>query len=62
MVKPLPQIADFAHALGHIVDAEILDRESILDFPHVTGVETGACGLGRTEYTDDNVRPQAFWL
>ena len=29
---------------------------------HVTGVDTGARGRGRTEYTDANVRPHAFWL
>ena len=28
----------------------------------VTGVETGARGRGRTEYTDASVRPHAFWL
>jgi hypothetical protein len=28
----------------------------------VTGVETGALGFGRTEYTDASVRPHAFWL
>src|SRR5262249_39921655 len=29
---------------------------------HVTGVDTAARGLGRTEYTDASVRPHAFWL
>src|SRR2546425_6623122 len=29
---------------------------------HVTGVETGARGRGRTEYTEASVRPHAFWL
>src|SRR5262249_8469061 len=28
----------------------------------LTGVETHARGLGRTEYTEASVRPQAFWL
>ena len=28
----------------------------------VTGVDTGARVLGRTEYTDASVRPHAFWL
>src|SRR5687767_5922937 len=29
---------------------------------HETGVDTGARGRGRGEYTDASVRPHAFWL
>ena len=29
---------------------------------HSSGVETGACGSGRTEYADAMVRSRAFWL
>ncbi len=28
----------------------------------VTGAETDAVFVGRTEYTEASVRPQAFWL
>src|SRR5437879_3448512 len=30
--------------------------------PHLTDVEAGARGRGRTEYTEASVRPHAFWL
>ena len=45
-----PQVARLAHAGGHVAQVEVLDARCPSSISsQVTGVETAACGCGRTE-------------
>ena len=49
-------------ALEYHVHGELLDEMPRSISSHVTGVDTLATVVGRTQYTLASVRPHAFWL
>jgi hypothetical protein len=54
-------VADLREARGHRAQREVLGRHASSS-SQVTGADTRASGLGRTEYALATVRSLAFWL
>jgi len=55
------EVAALGDALERHLHREVAGPHVVVSSDHSRGVETGAPGFGRTEYTDAIVFPCPFW-